>query len=248
MLGRSLHRQHMVVEAHAKRYGARAMALVGVADSKLTRQLLAGFPGLRLETAMVESGDKRAKITLQERASAHLMARWSKAQARRFKFTSPGAVSKIRKRDLDVVVMWQADAKALERLVPLWLPRIKLGGWLMGLDHRDEGVRRLLAEAAPGWQRLSEGVWAWRVRSAAPAAAEEPIVAPNGSAEPKQAAAPDVEADEELFPEKVPENLPESLAKPKPARKAAPVAKPAVRKRPVARKRTIVPQRARQDH
>jgi hypothetical protein len=41
---------------------------------------------------------------------------------------------------------------------------VRDGGWLMGDDTRDLGIRAVLAAVAPGWERLDDGLWCVRVR------------------------------------------------------------------------------------
>jgi hypothetical protein len=73
----------------------------------------------------------------------------------------PGAVPE---GVFDAAVLLGMDGDELADAGGVYAGLVRDGGWLMGDDTRDLGIRAVLAAVAPGWERLDDGLWCVRVR------------------------------------------------------------------------------------
>jgi hypothetical protein len=157
------------VEGHAKRYKWRRVALVGVSDTGLVRQLLVNFPLCAVFVVPVwrdEAGMRPGERGQQRNHQRNLRV-WARSYAKRFE-ADEGPLLKVAGRAgaFDAVVLWtEVGDEALGEVGRAWVANVKDGGWLLGLDHRSEAVRATLDAVAPGrWDHFREGIWGIRVR------------------------------------------------------------------------------------
>lgn len=158
------------VEAQAKRYKWRSVALVGVNDTALARQFLAHFPRCKVLVVPIWREDLRPGPAGAQRNYQRNLRLWTKAYSGRFE-CEPGGAMKFAgstERQFDGVVLWTGIAPELLAVIGgAWVPRVVDGGWLLGVDHRLALVRGVLNQVAPGWVQYREGIWGVRVRRSA---------------------------------------------------------------------------------
>jgi hypothetical protein len=156
------------IEGHAKRHKWRSVALVGVGDTTLARQLLVHFPVCSVLVVPVWREGLRPSEEGRQRNHQRYLRLWTRSYAKRFEVDEGPPVkvaARMEGRQFDAVVFWDGiDDRMLGVVGAAWAPRVKVGGWLLGLDHRSEAVRSVLNAVAPGWQDHREGVWSVRVR------------------------------------------------------------------------------------
>ena len=160
------------IEAHAKRHKWRSVALVGVGDTTLARQLLVHFPVCSVLVVPVWREGLRPSEEGRQRNHQRYLRLWTRSYAKRFEVDEGPPLkvaARMDGRQFDAVVLWDGiDDRVLGLVGAAWAPRVKDGGWLLGLDHRNEAVRGVLNAVAPGWQDHREGIWSVRVRRQKP--------------------------------------------------------------------------------
>lgn len=161
------------IEAHAKRHKWRSVALVGVGDTTLARQLLVHFPVCSVLVVPVWREGLRPSEEGRQRNHQRYLRLWTRSYVKRFEVDEGPPLkvaARMAGRQFDAVVLWDGiDDRVLGLVGAAWAPRVKDGGWLLGLDHRSEAVRGVLNAVAPGWQDHREGIWSVRVRRQKPA-------------------------------------------------------------------------------
>lgn len=161
------------VEAQAKRYKWRSVALIGVNDTGLARQFLAHFPRCKVLVVPIWREDLRPGPAGAQRNFQRNLRLWTKAYGGRFECEQgpPMKVAELTERQFDGVVLWTGIAPELLAVIGgAWVPRVVDGGWLLGVDHRLALVRSVLNQVAPGWVQYREGIWGVRVRRSGEAA------------------------------------------------------------------------------
>lgn len=166
MLPMSARSRLRFVEAHAKRYGWRSAAFVGVSDSHLVRQFICHFPACALYVVpMWREGLLPGAAGAQENARQHIR-KWARVYARlEVDEHDPRKVAERLDRQFDGVVLWtEIDADLIHTIGGAWVARVVDNGWLLGIDHRIEKTRGILNAVAPDWVDFREGIWGVRVR------------------------------------------------------------------------------------
>lgn len=163
-------------EAHAKKYFCRDVLIVGAQSDHIVTKMLASHIGMKSLSVIAQWGDpeKIGPIAkLNQHAAMKRLANKAKSYPKFCvyletadvlegveKLTEEGAL-------FDLVILSEAvQPHNLAQVGMLAVSLVRTGGWLIGSDHRDPGVRGVL-DAAVGpkrWQAYPrEGVWGIRI-------------------------------------------------------------------------------------
>lgn len=171
MIHPTLRRRRLLLLDHlVKRNALRSIVVAGVDTDEECKGLLQWSKQAQFVLVWTPGPVRGPSDRIRQQHALGRMRAWQ-ASYQRFEVieaSTAEAVKQLDGRQFDCVALWGLSPAQLAAEGPSWAMRVKDGGLLVGVDHRQIEVRRILNAAVPQWDTLRDGVWCVRVKRSAP--------------------------------------------------------------------------------